>query len=146
MIVSWKDKIKAGSTSNHISAFWDVMPTLADAAGTNAPNNIDGISFLPELLNQTDQAEHEFLYWEFPSYGGQQAVRMGNWKAIRKDIFKGNMNIELYDLSSDITEENNIANDHPEIIRKVEQIMKNEHTEPHIDRFKIEQLGDKKSN
>jgi arylsulfatase A-like enzyme len=146
LIVSWKDKIKAGSTSDHISAFWDVMPTLAEAAGTNAPNDIDGISFLPELLNQADQVEHEFLYWEFPSYGGQQAVRMGNWKAIRKDIFKGNMNIELYDLSSDITEENNIANDHPEIIRKVEQIMKNEHTEPHIDRFKIEQLGDKKSN
>lgn len=146
LIVSWEGKIQAGSTSNHISAFWDVMPTLAEVAGSEAPQGIDGISFLPELLNQADQRKHEFLYWEFPSYGGQQAVRMGDWKAIRKDIFQGNMDIELYNLESDLVEEHNIAAQNPEIIQQIENIMTTEHTEAQIDRFKIPQLGDSKAN
>ncbi len=103
MIASWPGKIKAGSTTDHISAFWDVLPTFGELVESDAPEDIDGISFLPTLFGE-EQAQHEFLYWEFPSYQGQQAVRMGDWKGIRKDIFKGNMKLELYDLKNDIAE------------------------------------------
>ncbi len=146
MIASWEGKIAPGSTSNLISAFWDVMPTLADVAGVNAPKNIDGISFLPELLNSGEQKQHDFLYWEFPSYGGQQAVRMGDWKAIRKNIFEGNLNIELYNLKNDPTEQQDIASENPEIVKQIAQLMKQEHTPALLERFKIEQLGDVKEN
>ena len=145
MIASWEGNIAPGSTSELISAFWDVLPTLADVAGVNAPENIDGISFLPELLDQGDQKQHEFLYWEFPSYTGQQAVRMGDWKAIRKNIFKGNMEIELFNLVKDPTEQQNVASENPEIVERIEQLMKQEHTSALLDRFKIEQLGDVKN-
>jgi len=144
LIVSWPDKIAAGSTSNLISAFWDVFPTLAEVAGAEASMGLDGISFLPELLGRGDQEQHRFLYWEFPAYGGQQAVRMANWKAVRKDIFKDNMSIELYNLDDDPVENKNVAEEHPEIVKQIEQIMLQEHTEARINRFKIEQLGDRK--
>ncbi len=88
MVASWPKQIQPGTESNHISAFWDVMPTLCEVAGIDAPADTDGISFLPALTG-ANQTAHEHLYWEFPSYGGQQAVRMGKWKGIRKNIFKG---------------------------------------------------------
>jgi len=144
MIASWKGKIEPGSTSELISAFWDVLPTLADVAGVNAPNNIDGISFLPELTGKGEQKEHEFLYWEFPAYQGQQAVRLGDWKGIRKNIFKDNMEIELYNLVTDPQEQVDVASENPEIIQRITQIMKQEHTSALLDRFKMEQLGDVK--
>jgi len=143
MIASWPGKIKEGSTTDHISAFWDVMPTLGELVNAEVPEDIDGLSFLPTLLDKENQSEHEFLYWEFPSYQGQQAVRMGDWKGVRKNIFKGNMDIELYNLRSDITESIDVANEHPEIVAKIEAIMKREHTTAELDRFKIKQLGDK---
>jgi len=143
MIASWPGKIKEGSTTDHISAFWDVMPTLGELVNAEVPEDIDGLSFLPTLLDKENQSEHEFLYWEFPSYQGQQAARMGDWKGVRKNIFKGNMDIELYNLRSDITESIDVANEHPEIVAKVEAIMKREHTTAELDRFKIKQLGDK---
>lgn len=142
MIANWPGKIAQGSTSELVSAFWDVLPTLADVAGVATPADVDGISFLPELLGQPGQKEHEFLYWEFPAYQGQQAVRMGDWKGIRKNIFKGNMEIELYNLVTDPAEQQNIASSHPGIVNEIAEIMKKEHTIPHIDKFKIEQLGD----
>ena len=142
MIASWPAKIKSGSTSDHISAFWDVMPTLADIAGVQAPDGSDGISFLPELTGN-EQPEHRYLYWEYPEYGGQQAVRINNWKGIRKDIKKGNLNIELYNLENDIQEQIDVAEEHPEIVREMEAIMVKEHETAVLDRFKIEALGDK---
>ena len=101
-----------------------------------------GISFANELIGK-EQLAHEFLYWEFPSYNGQQAVRMGKWKAIRKDIFDGNLNIELYDLDSDIAETTDVSKNHPDIIKQIELIMDKEHTPSKNDRFKFEALGDK---
>ena len=143
MIASWPGFIKPGSTTDHVSAFWDVMPTLAEIAETDVPNGIDGVSFSPSLLGEDDeQIEHEFLYWEFPSYKGQQAVRMGKWKAIRANIFEGNMKLELYDLETDPTETNDIAGQHPDIVDKIEAIMKQEHTPAEIERFKFKELGD----
>ena len=143
MIVSWPGRIEAGSKTDHISAFWDVMPTFGALIEQDVPEDIDGISFLPTLFGNDElQKDHEFLYWEFPSYQGQQAVRMGDWKGIRKNIFKDNMIIELYDLNSDATESNDIALENPEIVSRIESIMENEHTPAEIDRFKIKQLGD----
>ena len=82
------------------------------------------------------------VYWEFPETGGQQAVRMGNWKAIRKDIKKGNMQLELYNLEQDVQEHNNIAAKHPDIVKQMEQIMKQEHEPAEIEKFKMKELGD----
>ena len=144
MIASWPAQIESAKKSDHLSAFWDVLPTLCELSGAEIPANTDGISFLPTLKLQEDQQkEHEYLYWEIPEYQGQQALRMGKWKAIRKDIMKGNLSIELYDLSLDIREENNIAAKHPELISQIERIFTEAHETPEIDRFKFEALGDK---
>ena len=141
MIVSWPNRIKPGSTSDHISSFYDVLPTLCDIAGANIPDKIDGISFKNTLLN-TKQKTHDFLYWEFPSYKGQQAVRIGKWKGIRKNIFDGNMKIELYNLENDLGEEIDLSKDHPDIIKRIEKIMIQEHETAELDRFKFKELND----
>ncbi|NOR76439.1 MAG: sulfatase-like hydrolase/transferase [Draconibacterium sp.] len=141
MIASWPGHTKPGTESHHISAFWDVMPTLCEIAGVDSPENGDGISFLPALVGE-EQIAHEHLYWEFPSYGGQQAVRMGKWKAIRKNIMKGNMTLELYNLEEDIQEQNNIAENHPDIVKQMEEIMVKEHVPAVSERFKMKELGD----
>ena len=140
-IASWPNEIEPGSKSDHISAFYDIMPTLCDIAGIEAPEDIDGLSLMPEMLGQK-QKEHEFLYWEFPSYKGQQAVRLGKWKGIRKNIFDGNMTIELYDLDNDVLEQNDIAAQHPDIVAKIENIMTQEHVPAENERFKFKELGD----
>ncbi|WP_339753547.1 arylsulfatase [Algoriphagus aquimarinus] len=129
MIAWWPGKIKAGSQSDHISAFWDLLPTFADVAGAKAPGAIDGISFLPSLLAQKEQKEHDFLYWEFHEQGGKQAVRQGKWKAVKLQVF-GSKDpvIELYDLSVDIGEQNNIAAENPEKVKELEALMNSSHT------------------
>jgi len=130
MIVRYPGKIKAGSITDHVSAFWDVMPTLAELTGTKAIENTDGISFVPTLFGKSGQKKHEYLYWEFHEQGGKIAVSKGNWKAI---WFNANnpekTTIELYDLSKDIHEDNNLADLHPEIIAGLDQIMRKAHTE-----------------
>lgn len=144
MIASWPGHIKSGSKTDHISAFWDVLPTFSELVKSDVPENLDGISFLPTLLNKSKkQKTHEFLYWEFPAYKGQQALRMGNWKGVRKNIFKGNMKIELYDLDKDPQELYNVANKYPEVVHKIETIMRSEHTTAEIKKFRMKQLGDK---
>ena len=136
MIASWPGNIKPGTTSDHISAFWDVLPTLCEVAGIDTDYASDGISFYPTLINSQSQTKHDFLYWEFPSYQGQQAVRMGKWKGLRLDIFKGNMDIELFDLENDPQEQNNVAAQHPDIVDQIKIIMAEQHTTSENDRFK----------
>ena len=143
MIASWPGQIEAGSSSDHISAFQDVLPTLCELAGSKTPADSDGISMLNSFLGKP-QKQHTHLYWEFPAYKGQQAVRKGKWKAIRKNIFEGNVKIELYNLENDLQEQNDVAAQHPEIVSQMEQIMKAEHTQPAIMRFRIVELGDVK--
>ena len=142
MIVSWPGKIEPGSRTEHVSSFYDVLPTIVEIAVIDTDYQSDGISFLPTLLGQDTQASHNFLYWEFPAYKGQQAVRMGKWKAIRRNIFEGNMDIELFNLESDPQEQKNVADQYPAIVGKIEEIMQTEHTTPEIDRFKMKELGD----
>jgi len=142
MIASWYKKIKPGSESDHISAFWDVMATLSEVSGGITPDDTDGISFLPELLGK-DQQKHEFLFWDYPEYGGQQAVRMGKWKGMRKNIRKdGNLVIELYNLDNDPKESTNIASSNPEIVEKIRKIMDKEHTQSILKSFRMKALGD----
>lgn len=143
MIANWPNKIAPGSQTNHISAFYDVLPTICEVVNIEKPDEIDGLSFLPTLL-ESEQQKHDFLYWEFPSYKGQQAVRMGKWKAIRKNIFEGNLKVELYDLDEDIKERNNIADQHPEIILQMETIMRQEHSQALNKKFRFEALGESK--
>ena len=130
MIAWWPGKVSAGTKTNHISAFWDVMPTFAELAGADVPEDIDGISFLPTLLDETHkQKEHDYLYWEFHEHGGKQAVRKGKWKAIRIEVRKDpNSPLELYDLQTDPQEKSNIASQHPDIVRRMEQTMKQART------------------
>jgi arylsulfatase A-like enzyme len=138
----WPGRIESGATSEHISAFYDVLPTLADLVGLPiSTTQTDGISFLPELLGK-EQEDHEYLFWEYPEYGGQQAVRMGKWKAIRKDIKKGNMQIELYNLDEDLFEERNVAEQFPEIIKQIELIFIKEHQTPQVATFIMPALED----
>lgn len=130
MIAYWPGTVKPG-TSDHITASWDFFPTVLELAGGDYDHAIDGISYLPTLLGQGDQAEHEYLYWEFHEQGGKQAVRMGKWKGVRLDC-KNNADtpIELYDLSVDEGETNNIAGAHPEIVAQIKAAMDEAHV-PH---------------
>lgn len=137
LIASWPGKIEPGSGSVHISSFQDLMPTLCEITGADIPENSDGISYLQELLGSDSQEEHPYLYWEFPSYGGQQAVRMGPWKALRTGINEGDLIIRLFNLEEDILEEHDVAAEHPELIREIEQIMSSEHEAPELERFQI---------
>jgi arylsulfatase A-like enzyme len=125
-LARWPGKIKAGSVTDHISGFWDFLPTCADLAGFNAPKDIDGISMVPALLGKSKkQKKHKFLYWEFHEQGKRQAVRMGDWKGVRLNANKKpNGPIELYNLKTDIGEKNNIADKHPDIVAKMEGYMK----------------------
>ena len=127
MVAYWKGHIPAGRVNDHIGGFQDVLPTLCDLAGAKTPKKIDGISFAPTLLGKGKQKQHEYLYWEFPSYGGQQAVRMGKWKAIRKNLRKGKLQIYLYDLSKDISESKDIAKAHSQVVARIREIMREEH-------------------
>jgi len=139
LLVKWPGIIKEGTTTDHISAFWDIMPTIAEITGSETPAGIDGISFLPTLLGKKGQKEHESLYWEFHEQGGKIALRMGNWKAVKRDIDKTPQQpTELYDLSVDIGEINNIASSNPEIVKKMEELMKQAHKPSEVFPFAFE--------
>lgn len=142
MIASWNGKIKPNTSTSHISGFYDIMATLCDVANIESPKNTDGISFYNTLVEKENQKNHDYMYWEFPEYDGQVAIRKGKWKFVWQKIKKGNTEVELYNLDEDLLEEHNIANDHPELIENFYQIIKKEHTTPEIDKFKIQALED----
>lgn len=124
-IARWPGKIDPGAVSEHVSAFWDVLPTFAELAGVEPPADIDGISMAPALLGRGDeQKQHEYLYWE---HKGDQAVRMGDWKGVRN---KGG-DIELFDLGADIGEKNDLAAGHPDIVARMRDMMKTATTGDH---------------
>ncbi|MEN8132100.1 MAG: arylsulfatase [Pseudomonadota bacterium] len=129
-LARWPGVIKAESVSDHVSAFWDVMPTFADLAGITPPEGIDGVSFAPTLTGDGIQKRHESLYWEYHDNRGRgsaQAVRMGDWKGIRKLRAGRSMSsdapIQLYDLTSDPSETIDVADDHPHIVERIAAIM-----------------------
>lgn len=119
LIVRWPGKVSPDTTSDLPCAAWDLLPTFCAAADIKPPQGIDGVSLLPTLLGEDGQTKHDILYWEFPSYGGQQAVRHGRWKALRREIFKGNREWELYDLVSDPNETRDLAAEKPEVVEEM---------------------------
>ena len=124
MIARWKGRIQPGQVSDRISAFWDILPTLCDVAGAGIPADTDGLSLLPTLMGEKNAPGHKFLYWEFRDYGGQQAVRMGNWKGVRTGLRKkdSDTRIQLYNLRNDVSEKQNVAGEHPEIVARLKPI------------------------
>jgi len=135
-IVSYPPRIKSGAVSNHIGAFWDVMPSFAELAGVN--NTVsDGISFVPTLFGRKKQKQHDFLYWEFHEQGGKQAVRKGDWKAVRLNVFDpAKTKVELFNLANDIHEDNDVSSQHPDIVAEMINIMESEHTDSEVFPFK----------
>ena len=126
LIVRWPGHIKAGTVCSEPFAFWDFLPTAAALADASSPEPIDGISMAPTLLGQQQTNHHEFLYWEFHERGFQQAVRMGDWKAVRH---KPGAPLKLYNLKTDIAEKDNVADKNPDVVAKIEALLKTARTE-----------------
>ena len=140
LLVRWPGKVEAGSTSNHISAHWDLFPTFCELAGTNPPEGLDGISFLPTLLGK-EQEKHEHLYWEFYEGGGKRAVRIGKWKAVQNQVNRKGKDapIEIYDLESDRAETSDLAAHNSGLIARIQKIFEQSHTPSPLWKFKWEQ-------
>jgi arylsulfatase A-like enzyme len=135
MIAKWKGKIADGRKTDHISAFWDVMPTLARLTNAKIEGSIDGISFLPTILNKGNQKKHNYLYWEFHELGGRQAIRQENWKLIRYNVNK-NGSYQLYNLKDDISETNDLASKMPKKVAELSKILETSRTESEVFQFK----------
>jgi len=145
MIAAWPSKIKAGSVSDHVSAFWDFLPTMSELTGQSLVQDTDGVSMLPTLVGTKDQKQHEYLYWEFPFKKGRVALRKGKWKAVR---YQAALNpqgaVELYDLSADPGETVNVATKHPAIASELRILMENARTAPANPSFDYLKMGKKK--
>ena len=127
LIARWPGRIQPGAVSDHPSAFWDFLPTLAELGGGRAPAGIDGLSFAPTLLGRAStQARHEYLYWEFEN---NQVVRLGDWKG----ILPPNSNaMELYHLGRDLGETTNVAAQEPAVVARIREIMRTGRTDSEL--------------
>ncbi len=123
-LVRWPGRVSAGSQDDFVSGFEDWMPTILDAVGAvqSVPERCDGVSLLPTLVGK-QQADRSYLYREFPSYGGQQTIRVGDWKAVRQNMTKGNLEVELYNIAKDISESNDVADEHPDVVERLTKMM-----------------------
>ena len=121
MVVRWPGRVAPGSTTDHASAFQDVMPTLMEITGGEATGG--GLSFLP-VLTGGQQEEHEYLYWE---HGPRQALRTGQWKGLRRHLKKGDTSIELFDLEADPGETTDVAESNPEVVDRIRSFMDEAH-------------------
>ncbi|HET6575880.1 MAG TPA: arylsulfatase [Fimbriiglobus sp.] len=127
-VAYWPGTIKPGTTCDTPFYFPDVLPTLCELAGAEPPKDTDGVSVLPTLLGKPGQKTHDFLYWEFPAYGGQQAVRAGDWKAVRQNLAMGGIKTELYNLAKDPNETTDVAARNPDVLKRLEAILREQHT------------------
>jgi arylsulfatase A len=135
-LVRWKGRIAPRTTSDRVTGFEDWLPTLLEliGEGKSGPRGIDGISFAPTLLGKRQRAR-SFLYRESPGYGGQQSIRVGDWKAIRTNLNPGPRavnqapgEIELYNLATDPGETRNVVSDNPKVVARLSKLMKEQHT------------------
>jgi len=126
LMARWPGTIEPGQTSSEICAFWDFLPTAAELAGVKPPRELDGISIAPILLGKPQTNHHDFLYWEFHERGFQQAGRMGDWKAVRPQAGEP---LELYDLGRDIGEKTNVADKHPDLVAKMDSLLRSARTD-----------------
>ncbi len=137
MIASWENHIPAGTTTNHVSAFWDIMPTFTELLNQkeNWQQETDGISFLPTLLGEGEQKEHDYLYWEFHEENGRQLVRKGSWTLLRQNVKTANPTLELYNIDDDLYQDTNLADKYPEKLNELLEIMNNARTESSLFKF-----------
>jgi arylsulfatase A-like enzyme len=126
MIVRWPARVPAGKVSDQVWAMWDVLPTVAEMARAKTPPKLDGISMFPTLVGGAQTNQHEFLYWEFHEGGSRQAVRMGDWKAVRSAVGKP---LELYNLKQDLAEKTDVAVENTNVVARIEEILKTVRTE-----------------
>ncbi|MEM6797960.1 MAG: arylsulfatase [Planctomycetota bacterium] len=127
-IAWWPGVIQPNRVTDHVSAFWDFAPTVCDVAGLPPMPGADGLSYLPTLRGEPSQPKHEYLYWEFYEQGGKQAVRRGDWKGVRLGVLKNPAaKMELYDLAKDLGEQQDVADQHPEVVRQLMAIMREAH-------------------
>jgi arylsulfatase A-like enzyme len=125
LIVRWPGRVAARATTSQVGYFGDLYATLADIAGQPLPPGLDSISLAPTLLRRGTQHPHEYLYWEFYENGGSQAVRFGAWKAVRKPMLTGP--IEVYDLARDPAEHLDVASAHPDVVTRAAALMNEAH-------------------
>ena len=129
MIVRWPGKVPASRVSDAAWYFADVLPTLAQLVGATVPKNIDGVSVLPTLLGQPQNLSERFLYWERPPTKFQQAVLLGNWKALRSGP---NQPLQIFDMVGDPAEQHDVAASHPDLVARFEAYLETARTEsPH---------------
>lgn len=124
LIIRWPGRIAAGSTHDAPVASWDLFPTIIEAAGLAPTPGLDGLSLLPALTSTSRLPTGRSLYWEYPSDGGWQAVRVGNYKGLRRGLKKNpDAPIELFDLAADPGETKDLAADHPEIVGAMRRVI-----------------------
>ena len=139
-IARWPGKIKPGTVSDLMFAFYDLMPTFCDVAGIKnyeekyrnpslENDYFDGISIYPTLTGEGEQVMHDHLYWEFHETN-MIGVRKGNWKLVVK-----NGNCQLFDLATDLHEDHDLSASYPEVVKELKNIIKQEHTESNL--FKV---------
>ncbi len=129
LLVRWPGTVRPGTVSDHITAFWDFVPTAAELAGVKPPAGVDGVSIVPTLRGEPRAPGHDFRYGEFHERGFQQAVRAGDWKAVRLGPHRP---LELYELRTDVGERKNVAARHPEVVERIEHYLEHARTEsPH---------------
>ena len=137
LIVRWPAKIESGRVSDHLSAHYDALATIADIADVEPQGEHDGISYLPALLGE-EQTQHEYLFWDFAGYGGQVAMRKGDWKAVLKNLHKNpEATLELYNLSNDPGEESDLASRYPDKAAEFEKAMIEAREEPAEKKFRF---------
>ncbi len=147
LIARWPGRVPAGKTSDWLGAHYDLLPTLLELAGVPVPAGLDGLSFAAELRGERAPA-HEFLFWEFHGYGGQQAVRIGRWKGIRTNLLAEVTPLELYDLGASERETTDVSARQPEIVAQMLELLAREHRPsrefpfPLLDRARPAQKGD----
>ena len=136
LIVRWPGQVPAGATSDHAGAFWDVMPTLANLAGAedHVPDDIDGINFVAALRSKGQQLHHDFLFWAFYERGGARALRQEDWKIVQQPY---HTNPRLYNLKDDLGETTDVAEKHPDLVKRLVALMDESYTP--VQRWKFPQ-------
>ena len=139
LIARWPGRISSGESSEHLAANYDLPATIAEIAEVTFARNTDGLSFSPLLLGRREeQKAHPYLFWDFAGYGGQIAVRMGRWKGIKRNLHKkADGPLELYNLEEDISETDSVADEYPDIVATIEDIMLRERTTPETEEFRF---------
>ena len=130
-VVQWPGVIPAGVITDHISAFWDFLPTISDLLQTKSPQGINGISYLPTLTGKGKQKKHDYIYYEFFEAGGKQSIMdLDGWKLVRLEVSTPAKTYEeLYNIYRDPAETTNVIRQYPEIAKKLKEKIESQRTE-----------------